>query len=186
VAIAIALLAAACSGDPTSSGDNVGPTATATSGPETGTLDVRVTDQPDPDITAIVITAEKVQVHKAGGDDEGGWITVVEGEFSFDLLKVISKEESIGVGELEPGMYTQTRITVLDVQVTKGGEQLTAEVPSGELKLVGPLEVIAGETTILTLDFNAERSIVEAGGRRLIFRPTVKLLVRKRVRGLCP
>ena len=68
---------------------------------------------------------------------------------------------------------------MLDVQVTKGGEQLTAEVPSGELKLVGPLEVIAGETTILTLDFNAERSIVEAGGQRVIFRPTVKLLVRK-------
>ena len=137
VVIAVALLAVACSSDPTPTTSQAtatptsGPAATTTptAGPETGTLDVRVTDQPDPDITAIVITGERVQVHKAGGDNESGWITVVEGEFSFDLLKVISKEESIGVGELEPGTYTQTRITVLDVQVTKGGEQTTADVP---------------------------------------------------------
>jgi hypothetical protein len=42
------MLAAACS--------STDPTATHTFEPKTGTLDVRVADQPDPDITAIVIT----------------------------------------------------------------------------------------------------------------------------------
>jgi hypothetical protein len=36
-------------------------------------VDVRVIDQPNPNISAIGITGEKVQVQKADGDGVSGW-----------------------------------------------------------------------------------------------------------------
>jgi len=51
-------------------------------------------------------------------------------------------------------------------------------VPSSVLRIVRPFDVVAGETTVLTFDFNANRSVIVAGPNlRLI--PVVKLLVRK-------
>ena len=142
-----------------------------------GLVDFRVTDQANGEITAIVITATDIQVHAADAADDA-WRTVLEGEHQFDLLKVVSQEQSLGVGELAPGRYTQVRLTIQDVTITRGGEQVTAEVPSSVLRFVRPFDVVVGETTILTFDFDADRSVVTAG-RRLILRPTVKLLVRK-------
>jgi hypothetical protein len=51
-----------------------------------------------------------------------------------------------------------------------------AVLPSGELKFVRPFEVKAGESTIITIDFDisADKSVVFAGGKWL-FKPTIKL-----------
>lgn len=192
---AAALMAAACSGGDgatptspaatptaTSSGPGIpSPTATATEvpAPDTGMLDVRVTDAPNPAITAILVTAQDIEVHRGDGEGEGGWLTVVPGEVQFDLLQVVAQEASLGVGELPPGTYTQIRMQVVQVLITQDGEQMEAEVPSGELKVVRPLEVVAGETTIVTFDFDAETSVVSRIDRSPLFRPVVKLLVRK-------
>ena len=90
------------------------PTATTpppTVGP-TGTLEVRVTDQPADDPTEIVLTIENVEVHRSGGDDESGWQMVAEGPFEFDLLKLDGIEEILGEAELEVGRYQQIRLNV--------------------------------------------------------------------------
>ena len=71
------------------------PTATtppSTVGP-TGTLEVRVTDQPADDPTEIVLYIENVEVHRSGGDEESGWQMVAAGPFEFDLLMLDGIEE---------------------------------------------------------------------------------------------
>ncbi|MEE8517745.1 MAG: DUF4382 domain-containing protein [Dehalococcoidia bacterium] len=166
---------------PTSVPD-VAPTSTPTATPppdvsRLGQLDVRVMDAPNKAVTEILMTVTQIQVHRAGAADDV-WTTVLEGEHQFDLLKVIGRESSLGIGDLEPGMYTQARLTVTEVLVTDGGQQMAAVLPSSVLRLVGTIEVVAGETTILTFDFDAERSIISAGPGK-IFRPTVRLFVRK-------
>ena len=191
----VALIAAACSGgddepDPTStSGTGPVPTSaatstprstvapTATAGPTVGSVDIRVTDQADETITVIVITATDLQVHAESAAADS-WITVLDGEHTFDLLQVVGSEESLGIGELAAGTYTQIRMNVESVIITRGGADQEAIVPSSELKIVRPFEVVEGETTVLTFDFNANRSVVVSGPNlRLI--PVVKLLVRK-------
>ena len=42
-----------------------------------------------------------------------------------------------------------------------------------------PFTIVAGETTIATLDFDAERSVVTQGRGRFLLKPVIKLLVRK-------
>ena len=49
-------------------------------------------------------------------------------------------------------------------------------MPSSVLRIVRPFKVVADETTILTFDFDAKRSVV-AAGPNLLLRPVVKLLV---------
>lgn len=176
--IGAGLLLAACSGDD--------PTATATSAPantrtqdaSVGTVDVRVTDQANGEITAIVITANNLRANKSSQEDDNGWIPVIEGEHTFDLLQVVGKEASLGIGTLEPGTYNQVRMDIVSVVITRDGVDIEGEVPSSVLRIVRPFDVIAGETTILTFDFNADRSVVSAG-QRLLLRPVVKLMVRK-------
>jgi len=126
----IAMVAAACGSSgadvPTQSAatsvpaTSAPPTATApppTVGP-TGTLEVRVTDQPAADPTEIVLTVENVEVHGSGGDDESGWQMVAAGPFEFDLLKLDGIEEILGDAELEVGRYQQIRLDVVSGRVT--------------------------------------------------------------------
>ena len=69
-------------------------------------------------------------------------------------------------------------MTVERVEViTTNGDNFTAEVPSGKLKIVRPFEVGGGETTVLTLDFDGEKSLVVTGAGKFFFKPVVKLLI---------
>ena len=76
------------------------------------------------------------------------------------------------------------RLEVVEALITIQGDEKSATVPSGKLRLVAGFEIEAGETTILTLDFDAGRSVVLRGRMDLLLRPAVKLLVRKADRPL--
>lgn len=183
--VIIAMVAAACGSSgadaPAQSAATAVPATsvppTATVGP-TGTLEVRVTDQPADDPTEIVLTVENVEVHRSGGDDTSGWQMVAAGPFEFDLLKLDGIEEILGDAELEVGRYQQIRLDVVSgrVQIQNGNRPIG--VPSDKLRIVGGFEVVEGETTIVTLDFDAQRSIVFVPMRGPTLRPVVKLLIR--------
>ena len=182
VLLVATLLLAACGGeDPTATASPIPtPKATATRTPtptpSVGTLEVRVTDLPNPAITAIDITVEEVQVNSAS---DGQWRTVVQGPVSFDLIKLVGVEDVLGSGDLAPGQYTQIRLKVTSTTITQDGEMSEAKVPSDTLKIVRPFTIVAGETTIATLDFDAERSVVTQGRGNFLLKPVIKLLVRK-------
>ncbi len=164
---------------------------------KTGTIEVRVTDAPPGyEIISIVVTVseeegEGVQVHKAGDDGEGEWITIgiLEGANPFDLLELVGLEEVLAVGEeVDAGKYTQIRMNIVSVLVTylaEGSETpvtVEATLPSGELKFVRPFDVVAEETTTLLLDFIAGKSVVVTGATqseeaKVIFKPAVKLSI---------
>jgi len=64
------------------------------------------------------------------------------------------------------------------VEVKLGeAEPEEATLPSGELKFVRPFKVVEGQTTILTLDFDADKSVTVTGAGKVIVRPVVTLNV---------
>ena len=155
------------------------PTPTTASAPQPASLEVRVTDAPPDGVTAIVLTVENIQVNVAENVVGSGWETVVEGPISFDLVAVTGIEEILGSAELPPGRYNQIRLRVTEAMVTVDGEDKPATLPSGVLRIVGGFDVNDGETTVLTLDFDAARSLVLRGRQDPILKPVVKLLVRR-------
>ena len=145
---------------------------------EEGTLEIRVTDQPADGVTSILVTVSNIEVSVSGDSEDAGWRTVIAQPRQFDLLKVQGVEEVLGKATLEPGRYEQLRLEVTEVVLTIRGNVRMAEVPSKRLRLVGGFELIAGATTVLTLDFDAEKSIVFRPGIGPQLKPVVKLLVR--------
>jgi hypothetical protein len=58
---------------------------------------------------------------------------------------------------LKPGKYTQIRMTIDNVQVKLGdGDLQDATLPSSKLKFTHPFDIVAGETTALLFDFDAD------------------------------
>ena len=139
------------------------------------TLRIWATDAPPKDVTKILITVSEIQVQSSGDEP---WLTVVSGPVEFDLVEIQGVEQILGEAELDPGRYGQIRLTVEKAEVTVQGNTVSARVPSDKLKIVGGFDLVAGQTTILTLDFDAEKSVVIAGTRNVLIKPTVKLLIR--------
>jgi len=173
--------------------------ATATLSPELGTIEIRVTDPPPPGVKTASVTLNKIQVHRAvveqeeeqsGGndqtqeqeqqqtqEDEGEWITIIDYEATFNLFEVIEEAAILGSEDVTAGKYTQIRMDVTKVEgLTNDDTPYIATVPSGTLKIVRPFEVKDGFTTVLTLDFDGDKSLVETGKGKFIFKPVVRLL----------
>ena len=177
---AVSLLTVACSGSPT------GPTQSGSA-----TLNVRITDSPFEDAKAVLVTFDAVSVHKADGE---GWTTVPFADGTSrtsDLKKLEGAQDVLGVGALTPGHYTQIRLIVASAALyfTNGtpplgpacaaviappaGDHASLEISSGEVKLNRQFDLVAGDATTITLDFDGNRSIRETAPGRYRMRPVI-------------
>lgn len=83
----------------------------------------------------------------------------------------------LGVGALTPGHYTQIRLIVANAPlyfangtppldpacaariVPPAGDRASLEISSGDVKLNRQFDLVAGDATTITLDFDGDRSI---------------------------
>jgi hypothetical protein len=142
----------------------------------TGLLEIMLTDAPpDLNVEKALVTISSVEVHRAGGDDDDkGWITVVAAAQIFDLIAVKDAEAFLGSAELASGKYTQVRLHVEKAMATIDGTEYELQVPSEKIKLNHPFTIEPGSTTKLTLDFDAQKSIHQAG-KKYMLKPTIKV-----------
>ena len=156
---------------------------TATPTLEWGVLEIRVTDPPPADVKSAVVYLENIEVHKISdnvSDNASGWIPIIGAPPSFDLMDVIGVEAILGSANITAGSFTQIRMDVDRVEVvTVAGDNFTAEVPGDKLRIVGAFNVGGGKATVLTLDFDGEKSLIVTGKGKALFKPVVKLLIKE-------
>lgn len=101
---------------------------------------------------------------------------------SFDLITLneTGVQQLFAQANVTAGNYTQIRMLIEKVNVTLDGETKSATVPSNELKFVRPFEVTPGNTTVLSLDFDAGKSVTITGAGEVILHPVVRLDVTMR------
>ena len=153
----------------------------ACAGPATGnkgTMQVYVTDAPPKGVTAIEIKASNVEAHMVGAADDQ-WVSLLKDPPVFDLVKATGVNVLLGTSDVAAGKYTQVRLDITDVTVTLNGKQVKATVPSDKVKLVGEITVEEGKKTPISLDFDAEKSIVMEGQDKVSLKPVVKLIIAK-------
>ena len=180
---------------------------TQTSGTGFGAIEVRVTDAlPDIEIQEVWIHFSEVSVHKAADEPEGdgGWIDIPIENGSFELVGLGKEglEALLAEDDYVPsGKYTQIRVIIDEgegkgVQVTYEDENdlvhenVPATLPSGVLKFIHPFNVVDSTTTIITLDFIVEESVVFTGATsevynedteqyepKIVVKPVVKLSI---------
>jgi hypothetical protein len=159
--------------------------------PGKGRLEIYLTDSSEKykasdseNYIAVNITISKIQVHLAGEDEEteGEWI---EWELfvptKFNLIELKDVLVLLGEGELAYGKYTQIRLFVTEasVLVEEGTSEEPVEIPSAlqtGMKLIHPFEIIEGETTELTIDFDAGKSIIKTGNGSYKLEPVIKII----------
>lgn len=159
-----------------------------------------ITDRPYEEATALHVMFTEVKVHRSDG--EGGWLSVpfagdpAASSRTCDLKKLEEGAQDIlGVGSLVDGHYTQLRLVVAASHIYFGGvpsldpacaEMLTPpagfessealEIPSGEVKLIHPFELISNGTTTIELDFDGAQSVHETGNGRHKMSPVIRIL----------
>ena len=152
-----------------------------------GVLVLQITDAPsDLNISKALVNISTVQIHKAdfGTDDnesednesDAGWFTIVNKSQIFDLIQLIDVKEVLDQEELRVGWYTQIRLVVESALVTIDGVEYNLSIPSKNVKLISPFEIVANETTTLTLDFDVHESIHKTGNDKYIMNPTIKVI----------
>ncbi len=149
----------------------------------TGTLALKITDAPAGlNVSKALVTISAVQVHKAAAGAENdtnftaGWLTVVEGPLTYDLIAIKDVKEVLGEKELDAGKYTQIRLSVDSAVVTIDGKESALETPSDKIKMIQPFTITSGETTTLTLDFDAAESIKASGKDEYKLQPVIKVI----------
>lgn len=135
----------------------------------TGLLQVLITDAPG-DYESVWIDIQEVRVHVSSDAEDGDseWRTISNQPLRIDLLDLTNgRFEVLGEAELEPGSYNQLRLILGDDnEVVIDGDSHTLNTPSGQqsgLKLNINAEIEQGQSYVLLLDFDASRSIVQAG-----------------------
>ena len=127
---------------------------------------------------------EREQEEQQTQQDGGEWLSIpIEDDVStFDLLDIMGIEQYLGSSEIEATRYTQVRLVVDTVQVEfdNSGNLQDARVPSKELKIVHPFNIIDGETTALVLDFDADKMVTVTGAGDIVVKPVVKLTVQQK------
>ena len=141
----------------------------------------------------LVVTVTEVTVHVAAtgadeandpsdpGKDPGGsgWITVFSGKTDVDLFDATSTEELLGSIAIPAGKITQVRLVLAGAELVDGATTTAVTCPScsqSGLKIIteGKVEVAAGGTLHLALDFDQTRSLTrDESGYRLA--PVIKI-----------
>jgi hypothetical protein len=160
----------------------------------TGAMRIGLTDAPACGYDEVNITIEKVRVHQNAnaGDNDAGWSELLLSPARrVDLLTLQNGVvESLGELPLTAGSYTQMRLvlaensnaTPLANSVVPTGEDETAlDTPSGQqsgLKIqLENTTVSAGQVLDVVLDFDACRSVVEAGNSgRYKLKPVIQAI----------
>ena len=144
-----------------------------------GTIHFYLADAPSCGYDAVYVTVQKVRIHASGGagDADTGWSEVTQTQPTrVDLLTLTNGVfADLGQTSLPAGKYTQLRLVLAEngatapfanAVVPTGGSETDLKVPSGSqsgLKVDADVDVVAGKTTNLVLDFDACKSVVRRG-----------------------
>ncbi len=113
----------------------------------------------------------------------GEWMTLVDfvpDGLSVDLISLEGQYLLLSTTELSAGVYTQLRVFLMETaSIVVEGETEDLLIPGSAqtgIKLTHPFEIVDGETTELTLDFDAYESIFKNGNGDYIMNPTIKVI----------
>lgn len=133
---------------------------------QAGSFEVRLHDAPA-SYDAVNVFIERVEVNRQ--EDPEGWITISEPQKTFDLIGLTNGAYAVlGDTTLEAGTYHQIRLILSQDghSVVFEGQEHDMFVPSGVqtgVKLEVNAEISEDIQYVLLLDFDASRSVVEAG-----------------------
>ena len=166
------------------------------SGPSgSGSLRVMLKDSPFHDASAVLVTFNEVSVHQDTDADFTPLKFAADATSrTCDLLRLQkdNAQDVLGIGTLDAGHYTQVRLAVAEAKLYLGapstgdacgpglippaGTPVPLTIPSGEVKLNREFDVPVGGTTLMSLDFDGDHSIIQTGNGSYMMKPVIAVV----------
>lgn len=163
VLMAAFTMLAGCSSSPTASG--------------LGEIRVRLVDAPAA-FQQVNIVVKSVEAHMSSSDSLHGWVAINGTRNTYDLLTLRNGSNAIlGDTKLAVGKYTQLRLSIdtgSNVVIANVSYPLDVSSATG-LKLNHNFDIAEGTLYSLTLDFNADKSIVLTGTNLYKLDPVIRV-----------
>ncbi len=120
-------------------------------------------------------------VHAASDDTLANWIMLDSTKATYDLLELRNGVLALlDSSQLPAGHYTQLRLKVTDgSNVVVDGDSFDLRIPSGYtsgIKLNHQFTIEEGRLYELTLDFDAERSVIQKGTGEYQLKPVIRVI----------
>ena len=152
----------------------------STSSKKDGYLKIYLTDTPT-DFEEVNIVVSEVWIHEASDDTMENWILLDSTTNTYDLLELRNGVLALlDSSQLPAGHYTQLRLKVTDgSNVVVAGSPYDLEIPSGYtsgIKLNHQFTIEEGRLYELTLDFDAEKSIIQKGTGEYQLQPVIRII----------
>lgn len=143
-------------------------------------LEVRLTDSPG-DYEEVNIDIQGIQIHRSEGNQSSGWVSLDVEEGVYNILTLTNGLDTLlGSASLPSGRVSQIRLILgANNSVKVDGNVYPLTTPSGQqsgLKLNVQAQLSPGVTYVITLDFDAARSVAlnGTGGYRL--KPVIRAI----------
>lgn len=140
-------------------------------------LIVQLTDAHTDTVEQVNLYFTSVTANPAGGPPET--MALVLTDNPQDLLVLRDAVIPLAMATVEPGDYVSLRINLDEAlsNIVEGGKTFPIRIPSEEIKILGGFSVDADGTTTVTLDFDAERSLVRLGNGDWVLKPVIGMEV---------
>jgi len=144
------------------------------------TLEVRLTDSPG-DYQEINIDVQGVEIHHASGNQTSGWVALDVKKGIYNVLVLANGLDTLlGSVSLPSGRISQMRLILGTNNTLKLNDEVKPlEIPSGKqtgLKVNLQTQMSAGVKYVITLDFDAARSIKNRGNGTFALKPVIRAL----------
>ena len=140
-----------------------------------GSVEVRISaSQTVAEVAAVTMTVSSVEISLASG-----WTRMAQGSTNkIDLKQAVETPQTIAtISGLNPGTYTQIRMTISRVDVTAAaGKPLKATMSTNIISFTQNYQVSANNTTVLAINFDMVKSIDSSLKDQVSFTPVAKLV----------
>jgi hypothetical protein len=138
-----------------------------------GTLRIMLTDAPRRNVEQVNIYFTSVTVKPMGRGIEQ--VDLALPQNPIDLLTLHDQVVALAAAAVGSGAYDFIQINVDPAQsaIVVDGQSLSLRVPSRDVKVLRPFSVDEGGETTITLDFDAERSLVSLGNGQWLLTPQI-------------
>jgi hypothetical protein len=154
------LFLCACSDNPVSPSDGAN-------------LALMLTDDATDDVEQVNVYFTSVTAKPAGRAVERLVLELAENPV--DILGLDDRVVSFAAGVVQPGAYEFIHVNIDQDRssIVENGVRKPLQVPSEEVKILGNFTVDDAHRTTLTLDFDADDSLVHLGNGRWLLRPVI-------------
>lgn len=142
-------------------------------------LNIFLTDGPG-DFQQVNIDLEQIQI-KTKDSTVQGWVDLNTNQGIYDLLQYQAGDDTLLVNDtLPPGQILELRLILGDSNTVMVDSVIyplfTPSAQQSGLKIKLQKAMVSDSLTNVTLDFDAEKSVVETGNQRYLLKPVIKAL----------